>query len=123
MSFAFLGLPTWPISGLNEKLLAAVRGGIKTVLIPEENAKDLVEISDSVIKRARDHSSVAYGRGTRPSADQEAGADRVGRGERQTGRGHAGRGGVLVLDTTRLQTAPPSPAPLFACVPSTIDSL
>src|SRR6266571_3228240 len=38
----------WPISGLKEKLLAALRGGIKIVLIPEENAKDLVEISDSV---------------------------------------------------------------------------
>ena len=38
----------WPIRGLKEKLLAALRGGIKTVLIPEENAKDLVEISESV---------------------------------------------------------------------------
>jgi ATP-dependent Lon protease len=38
----------WPIDGLKEKLLAALRGGIKTVLIPEENAKDLIEISDSV---------------------------------------------------------------------------
>src|SRR5215467_5564278 len=38
----------WPINGLKEKLLAALRGGIKTVLIPEENAKDLVETSDSV---------------------------------------------------------------------------
>jgi len=37
-----------PIGGLKEKLLAALRGGIKTVLIPEENAKDLVEISDAV---------------------------------------------------------------------------
>src|SRR5262249_54406650 len=37
-----------PIGGLKEKLLAALRGGIKTVLIPEENAKDVVEISDSV---------------------------------------------------------------------------
>jgi ATP-dependent Lon protease len=37
-----------PIGGLKEKLLAALRGGIKTVMIPEENAKDLVEISDSV---------------------------------------------------------------------------
>ncbi len=37
-----------PIGGLKEKLLAALRGGIKTVLIPEENAKDLVEISNSV---------------------------------------------------------------------------
>ena len=34
--------------GLKEKLLAALRGGIKTVLIPEENAKDLVEIADSI---------------------------------------------------------------------------
>src|SRR5881396_3353890 len=40
----------WPIAGLKEKLLAALRGGIKTVLIPEENAKDLVEISDSIKK-------------------------------------------------------------------------
>ncbi|MCL8018220.1 S16 family serine protease, partial [Streptomyces sp. AS02] len=32
------------IGGLKEKLLAALRGGIKTVLIPEENRKDLVEI-------------------------------------------------------------------------------
>jgi ATP-dependent Lon protease len=37
-----------PIGGLKEKLLAALRGGIKTVLIPEENAKDLAEISDNV---------------------------------------------------------------------------
>jgi ATP-dependent Lon protease len=32
------------IGGLKEKLLAALRGGIKTVLIPEENVKDLAEI-------------------------------------------------------------------------------
>ena len=37
-----------PIGGLKEKLLAAHRGGIKTVLIPEENAKDLADIPDSV---------------------------------------------------------------------------
>ncbi len=37
-----------PIGGLKEKLLAALRGGIKTVLIPEENVKDLAEISDEV---------------------------------------------------------------------------
>ncbi len=37
-----------PIGGLKEKLLAALRGGIKKVLIPEENAKDLVEIPASV---------------------------------------------------------------------------
>ena len=33
---------------MKEKLLAALRGGIKTVLIPEENAKDLAEIPDNV---------------------------------------------------------------------------
>jgi ATP-dependent Lon protease len=37
-----------PIGGLNEKLLAAQRGGIKTVLIPTENEKDLAEIKDEV---------------------------------------------------------------------------
>lgn len=37
-----------PIGGLKEKLLAALRGGIKTVLIPEENVKDLAEIPDNV---------------------------------------------------------------------------
>jgi ATP-dependent Lon protease len=37
-----------PIGGLKEKLLAAMRGGIKKVLIPEENAKDLAEIPDNV---------------------------------------------------------------------------
>jgi ATP-dependent Lon protease len=37
-----------PIGGLKEKLLAALRGGITTVIIPEENAKDLAEIPDSV---------------------------------------------------------------------------
>jgi ATP-dependent Lon protease len=37
-----------PIGGLKEKLLAAVRAGIKHVLIPEENAKDLPEIPDNI---------------------------------------------------------------------------
>ncbi|MHA6318216.1 endopeptidase La [Altererythrobacter sp. CAU 1778] len=36
------------IGGLKEKLLAALRGGIKTVLIPEENVKDLAEIPDTI---------------------------------------------------------------------------
>src|SRR5215203_2596821 len=39
-----------PIGGLKEKLLAALRGGMKTVLIPEENAKDLAEIPDNIKK-------------------------------------------------------------------------
>ncbi|WP_332856601.1 endopeptidase La [Duganella sp. S19_KUP01_CR8] len=37
-----------PIGGLKEKLLAAQRGGIKTVLIPEQNVKDLADIPDNV---------------------------------------------------------------------------
>ena len=37
-----------PIGGLKEKLLAALRGGIKTVIIPIENVKDLAEIPDNV---------------------------------------------------------------------------
>jgi ATP-dependent Lon protease len=36
------------IGGLKEKLLAALRGGIRTVLIPEENAKDLQDIPENV---------------------------------------------------------------------------
>jgi len=39
-----------PIGGLKEKLLAALRGGIKKVLIPEENVKDLADIPDTVKK-------------------------------------------------------------------------
>jgi ATP-dependent Lon protease len=37
-----------PIGGLKEKLLAALRGGLKTVLIPQDNVKDLAEIPDNV---------------------------------------------------------------------------
>jgi len=44
-----------PIGGLKEKLLAAGRGGIKTVLIPEENVKDLAEIADEIKNRLDIH--------------------------------------------------------------------
>ena len=37
-----------PIGGLKEKLLAALRGGVKTVLIPKDNEKDLADIPDNV---------------------------------------------------------------------------
>ncbi|MGO4780670.1 S16 family serine protease, partial [Lysobacter sp. 2RAB21] len=37
-----------PIGGLKEKLLAALRGGIRTVIIPEENRKDLADLPKSV---------------------------------------------------------------------------
>ena len=39
------------IGGLKEKLLAAVRGGLKTALIPEENVKDLTEIPENIKNR------------------------------------------------------------------------
>ena len=39
-----------PIGGLKEKMLAALRSGIKTVLIPQENVKDLADIPDNVIR-------------------------------------------------------------------------
>ncbi len=44
-----------PIGGLKEKLLAAQRGGIKIVLIPEENTRDLVEIPDNVKNKLEIH--------------------------------------------------------------------
>ncbi|GAB4413613.1 MAG: endopeptidase La [Sideroxydans sp.] len=44
-----------PIGGLKEKLLAAQRGGIKLVLIPEENVKDLAEIPDNVKNKLEIH--------------------------------------------------------------------
>jgi len=44
-----------PIGGLKEKLLAAGRGGIKRVLIPEENVKDLTEIPDEIKNRLDIH--------------------------------------------------------------------
>ncbi|MEM9709454.1 MAG: endopeptidase La [Pseudomonadota bacterium] len=47
------------IGGLKEKLLAALRGGVKTVLIPEENEKDLSEIPDNV-KEGLNISPVAH---------------------------------------------------------------
>jgi ATP-dependent Lon protease len=40
-----------PIGGLKEKLLAAHRGGIKTVLIPEDNKKDLADIPDNILQK------------------------------------------------------------------------
>ncbi len=44
-----------PIGGLKEKLLAAHRGGIKTVLIPQENVKDLADIPDNIKNRLDIH--------------------------------------------------------------------
>ena len=59
-----------PIGGLKEKLLAALRGGIKTVIIPEENRKDLADIPKNVTQGLEDHS----GEVDRPGARHRAGA-------------------------------------------------
>ncbi|MFZ1323259.1 MAG: endopeptidase La [Ignavibacteria bacterium] len=42
-----------PIGGLNEKLLAAVRSGIKTVLIPADNEKDLIEVPEEILSKLK----------------------------------------------------------------------
>jgi ATP-dependent Lon protease len=41
------------IGGLKEKLLAAMRGGVRTVIIPEENRKDLIDIPKSVTQQMK----------------------------------------------------------------------
>ena len=59
-----------PIGGLKEKLLAALRGGLKTVIIPKDNEKDLAEIPDNV---KRNLEIIAVG-----SVDEVIGAALVG---------------------------------------------
>ncbi|MGQ0836207.1 MAG: endopeptidase La [Gammaproteobacteria bacterium] len=83
-----------PIGGLKEKLLAAHRGGIKTVLIPDENEKDLVEIPDNikgnleikpvkwideVLQVALTHQPTLTTAAPAPSPEAEKGARRNGR--------------------------------------------
>ncbi len=81
-----------PIGGLKEKLLAALRAGIKTVIIPDENAKDLAEIPDELknaldirpVSRMDEVLKIAF---TRHSA-----ADRVGGGARSGSSGRSTQG-------------------------------
>jgi ATP-dependent Lon protease len=40
-----------PIGGLKEKLMAAYRAGVRTVLIPRENVKDLEDVDETILKR------------------------------------------------------------------------
>jgi ATP-dependent Lon protease len=69
-----------PIGGLKEKLLAAHRGGIKTVMIPEQNVKDLAEIPDNVknkleivpVRWIDKVLEIALERATVPLTDEEA---------------------------------------------------
>ena len=98
-----------PIGGLKEKLLAALRGGLKTVLIPKENERDLPEIPDNVKKGLEIVPVVDRGRspGSRPG--EAAGGDRMGerprRRGRQAGRADRGRPGPLTaFDRTRMRS-------------------
>ncbi len=63
-----------------EKLLAALRGGIKTVIIPEENVKDLSEIPGRDQEQDRDRAGRQSRRRLEIGARQAAGAARLGRG-------------------------------------------
>jgi ATP-dependent Lon protease len=82
-----------PIGGLKEKLLAALRAGIKKVVIPEENVKDLAEISDAVkngleivpAARVDDVLKVALVRMPEPITWQEESATEVPAGEAAAG--------------------------------------
>ena len=76
-----------PIGGLKEKLLAALRGGIKTVLIPQENEKDLSEIPDNVKNGLKIIPVEACERGAEACACRAAGGDRMGRSCRRGGGG------------------------------------
>jgi ATP-dependent Lon protease len=70
-----------PIGGLKEKMLAALRAGIKTVIIPEENVKDLVEIPDSLknkleilpVSRVEEVLKLAFTRPPQPIVWEEEG--------------------------------------------------
>ena len=70
-----------PIGGLKEKLLAALRGGIKTVLIPEDNAKDLAEIPDNVKSGLEIIPVARMDEVLKHALVRHAGADRMGRGQ------------------------------------------
>jgi len=92
-----------PIGGLKEKLLAALRGGIKTVLIPQENEKDLIEIPDNVkqgleiipVGHVRDVLRIALVRQPEPvDWDQEAHEAAAAEAALKTGEGEGARGSV-----------------------------
>jgi ATP-dependent Lon protease len=74
-----------PIGGLKEKLLAALRGGIEIVLIPEENRRELTEIPANIrqnleikpVKWIDEVFEVAFQRMPKPSSDRDENADVV----------------------------------------------
>ena len=90
-----------PIGGLKEKLLAALRGGIKTVLIPRDNEKDLTEIPDNVkegleiipVDHVRDVLKIALVREPEP-VDWDEEAEEAAAAEATLKQAEAGRGAV-----------------------------
>jgi ATP-dependent Lon protease len=85
-----------PIGGLKEKLLAAHRGGINTVLIPQDNEKDLVEIPknikdkltivpvkwiDEVLEHALQHMPVPSAKSKRAKGPRKAAVDKQKTGD------------------------------------------
>ena len=109
-----------PIGGLKEKLLAALRAGITTVIIPKENEKDLAEVPDNVKTGLKIVPVSTCRRGAEGRAGAPAGSDRLGRAGSAGGarcrwprasrrRGHP-------LDAVQLRRAPdrPDPGP-FSC--------
>ena len=91
------------IGGLKEKLLAAHRGGIKTVLIPEENVKDLAEIPENVksqieivpVKWIDKVLEVALERAPQPLPDEEIKAEAPPKAEATEGAASASAADVL----------------------------
>ena len=75
-----------PIGGLKEKLLAALRAGIKTVLIPADNEKDLAEIPDNVKRGMSIKPVQALDEVLKYALIAGAEADRMDRDRRREGR-------------------------------------
>jgi len=90
-----------PIGGLKEKLLAALRGGITTVLIPRDNEKDLAEIPDNVkegleiipVDHVRDVLKIALVREPEP-VDWDEEAEEAAAAEATLKQAEAARGAV-----------------------------
>ena len=85
-----------PIGGLKEKLLAAHRGGIKIVVIPHENTKDLAEIPASIknrldirpVRKIDEVLEIALTRQPQPLAEDSAGAEATGKNDPAGVRAH-----------------------------------
>ena len=97
-----------PIGGLKEKMLAAHRGGIKTVLIPKENAKDLREIPKKVREKLQIVLRRARGRGAPRGARPRAAGGVPEARARRGAPGVAGGAGAGLRGASR---APPGPVP------------